>query len=63
MKLEALIGELVNVLGHHGNIEVYIQNSPTEPDEKIVGNDNIFVVPEKYEEDEKHVVNLRTWPY
>jgi hypothetical protein len=63
VRLEKLIVELVSVLGRHGNIEVYMQNNPKKPDERVEGDANIFVVPEKYEEDNEPVVNLRTWPY
>jgi hypothetical protein len=63
MKLDKLIAELVHVLSYHGNIEVYMQNNPKRPNGRIEGNANIFVVPEKYEEDDECVVNLRTWPY
>jgi len=60
MKISDLIRELEHVRKMHGEIDVLLQNEPA-PTEPVVGHEQVFVVPEEYEDG--CVCNIRCWPY
>ena len=61
MKISKVIQELEGIKKVYGEIEVQLQNHP-EPGEQVIGNENFWIVPEEYEDDEV-LCNIREWPY
>jgi len=64
MKLSQLIYNLQNIMDAYGDIEVQLQNTPSEG-ERVIGYESFFVLPEEYdtEEGEETICNIRSWPY
>lgn len=65
MKIDELIEDLEHLKSMHGNIRVFIQNNPTQPNGKIVADENVFVVaePEGGNKLNEWSVYIRNWPY
>lgn len=61
MKISEFIEQLRWVLETSGDVEVQLQNDPSEKLVGIVDYESIFVVPEAYEDGVK--CNIRSWPY
>ena len=62
MQISKVIKELEVIRDEHGELRVFLQNSP-KPGEDMVSNESFFIVPEQYDEPNEVHVNIRTWPY
>ena len=61
MKISDLIDALDYIRQSQGDIEIQLQSNPNDPQDLIINSEQIFIVPEEY--DEGWIVNIRSWPY